>query len=117
MIECPHCLLANADGAQRCDCGWDFTSSHMRSCFCWQTIGRSNRGLLGGRSCIEIVVLPVALLVWLLRHSPWLVLVIVLAASLVALLGSDSPSSSAVPDFYAHSRLRAPVVSVLNSLP
>ncbi|GEM_PF-2488165 len=35
---------------------------------------------------IEIVVLPVALLVWLLRHSPWLVFVIVLAAPMVALL-------------------------------
>jgi hypothetical protein len=30
MISCPHCALENPDGAQRCDCGWDFTTSRMQ---------------------------------------------------------------------------------------
>jgi hypothetical protein len=30
MKSCPHCSLENPDSAQRCDCGWDFTSSQMK---------------------------------------------------------------------------------------
>jgi hypothetical protein len=90
MIECPHCSLANPDRAQRFDCGWDFTSSRMRSSLLPPNDPTIKRNAPWWTNfLIEIAVLPVALLVWLLRHSPWLVLVIVLAAPLVALLGGD----------------------------
>ncbi|MGC2831164.1 MAG: hypothetical protein WB627_12390 [Candidatus Acidiferrum sp.] len=31
MKECPHCKLENPDSAERCDCGYDFSTGSMRS--------------------------------------------------------------------------------------
>jgi hypothetical protein len=87
MITCPHCSLANPDGAQRCDCGWDFTSSRMKA-----TLLSSSDPSIKQKTpkwmifLPEIVLLPIALLVWSLRRSFWLALALVVAIPIVLLI-------------------------------
>jgi len=87
MITCPHCSLANPAGAQRCDCGWDFTSSQMKA-----SLLTSSDPSIKQKTPIwmiflpEIVLLPIALLVWSLQHSFWLALAIVVAIPIVLLV-------------------------------
>jgi|HubBroStandDraft_4_1064222.scaffolds.fasta_scaffold2228886_1 hypothetical protein len=87
MIACPHCSLANPDGAQHCDCGWDFTSSRMKA----KRLSPSDPSI---KQKIpkwtiflpEIVLLPIALLVWSVQRSFWLALALVVAIPIVLLV-------------------------------
>jgi hypothetical protein len=86
MIACPHCSLANPDGAQRCDCGWDFTSSFMKA-----TLLSPSDPSIKQKTPIwtaflpEIILLPTALLVWSVQHSFWLALVVAIPIVLLVL--------------------------------
>jgi hypothetical protein len=45
--DCPHCRLANPLEAQRCDCGYDFTSHEMEPSYLRPKVFRSiNGGIL-----------------------------------------------------------------------
>lgn len=36
-MECPHCKLLNPDGAERCDCGYDFKSGSLETSYNTET--------------------------------------------------------------------------------
>jgi hypothetical protein len=84
MITCPHCSLANPDGAQRCDCGWDFISSRMKTTLLSPSDPTIKQNAPKWMIFLpEIVVLPIALLVWSLHHSFWLAIGLVVAIPIV----------------------------------
>ncbi|MGB7281001.1 MAG: hypothetical protein WBE13_01970 [Candidatus Acidiferrum sp.] len=88
MISCPHCSLENPDGAQRCDCGWDFASSRMKPSFLPANDPSIRRKTRNWWMIFlpEIVVLPIALLAWSLGHSFWLALVLIAAIPILLLV-------------------------------
>ena len=87
MIVCPHCSLANPDGAQRCDCGWDFTSSRMKAALLSPSDPSIKQKSPNWTILLpEIVLLPIALLVWSLQHSFWLAFALVVAIPIALLV-------------------------------
>jgi hypothetical protein len=87
MIACPHCSLANRDGAQRCDCGWDFTSASMKPTVLSPSDPSIKQKAPKWTILLpEIVLLPIALLVWSLQHSFWLAFALVVAIPIVLLV-------------------------------
>jgi len=85
MVTCPHCALANLDTAERCDCGWDFTSSRMKQSLlsAGDPFIQSKRRDWWMIFLPEIIVLPIALLAWSLSHTFWLALILIAAIPLV----------------------------------
>ena len=85
MITCPHCSLANPDGAQRCDCGFDFVSSRIKESYLSvgdKFIRPKTPKWVGFLP--EIVALSVLMIVTLLQHPWWLM--VAAGASIFALV-------------------------------
>jgi hypothetical protein len=83
MKSCPHCSLENPDSAQRCDCGWDFTSSRMKpSLLPGSDLAIKRKTPIWMIFLPEIVLLPIALLVWSVEHPYWVASVVLLAITI-----------------------------------
>jgi hypothetical protein len=74
MITCPHCALENPDGAQRCDCGWDFTTSRMSESLLTEREQQLEVQPTPARSMVvaELAILLTVGAVWLFSQNQWL---------------------------------------------
>jgi len=88
MITCPHCSLANPDGAQRCDCGWDFSASRMSESLLTVREQQLATQQTPARSMIlvEIAVLLIVPAAWLFNQHQWLRLTSVMLVVVVVVL-------------------------------
>jgi hypothetical protein len=87
MKSCPHCSLENPDSAERCDCGWDFASSRMKPSLLPEDDPAIKRKTPMWTIFLpEIIVLPIALLLWSFSHSFWLGLGLLLAIPIALLV-------------------------------
>jgi hypothetical protein len=69
MIVCPHCRLANPNGAQRCNCGWDFSSSKMASSYLAERDKPAKTKFPIWIFANEIMAFTAVLVVFIVRHA------------------------------------------------
>jgi hypothetical protein len=67
--DCPKCRLANPPSAQRCDCGYDFTSGTMQESYLGGKDVRGRESLSGGELVLCVLVPVVGLILGFVARS------------------------------------------------